>query len=285
MTESDIKNWLTPPNASTNFNSAQDQRHKDSCSWFFKDKLFTSWRSRPNNFLWLHGIPGCGKTILASTIIKSLSDEIKIRNKDKPAGESDAIVYFFLDSNDNAKRSLNQMLRWFICQLFCSHTDTQEDLQIVFEECRRGLEAPSTNQLKDLFQVMTSRLSCTNMIVDAVDEALDDSPEGNKRKEVLKWIFNLQTLGHGNLRVIATSRTQQDIEGYLSGLGYALCIDKLVYSDIEAYVRDRLFSDDRTVENHRDKSFPKPLGFTRWYSSPEVLRVIEKSVVQKAKGM
>lgn len=60
-----IERWLHAPDPSIDFNKALQQRHKDSGRWFLESSAFATWMTRPNSFLWLYGIPGCGKTILS----------------------------------------------------------------------------------------------------------------------------------------------------------------------------------------------------------------------------
>src|SRR5439155_25271684 len=71
-----IERWLSPPDPSTNYNKALQQRHEGLGLWFLKGDVFAKWKTRQNSFLWLHGIPGCGKTILSSAIIKDLDSKL-----------------------------------------------------------------------------------------------------------------------------------------------------------------------------------------------------------------
>jgi DNA replication protein DnaC len=67
-----LTDWLLPADPSTNFNRALGQRHHGSGQWFLEGKAYSAWKKEDNSFLWLYGIPGCGKTILSSIIIEDL---------------------------------------------------------------------------------------------------------------------------------------------------------------------------------------------------------------------
>ena len=67
-----IERWLSPPNPSTNYNRALQQRQEGTGLWFLQSHVYTQWKIQRNSTLWLYGIPGCGKTILSSTIIEDL---------------------------------------------------------------------------------------------------------------------------------------------------------------------------------------------------------------------
>ncbi|KAH0372123.1 purine and uridine phosphorylase, partial [Aureobasidium melanogenum] len=70
--QKEIRDWLSAPDPSTNYTNALEKRHPDTGLWFIDGEAFERWKGQPNSFLWLHGIPGCGKTVLSSTIIQHL---------------------------------------------------------------------------------------------------------------------------------------------------------------------------------------------------------------------
>jgi hypothetical protein len=49
-----LKDWLSPPDPSTNHNIARRAHHKGTASWFFEGSIFEKWKSSPS-FLWIHG--------------------------------------------------------------------------------------------------------------------------------------------------------------------------------------------------------------------------------------
>ena len=67
-----IERWLSPPDPSTNYNRALQQRQEGTGLWFLQSPMYIQWKTQQNSALWLYGIPGCGKTILSSTIIEDL---------------------------------------------------------------------------------------------------------------------------------------------------------------------------------------------------------------------
>ncbi|KAL1687582.1 hypothetical protein GGG16DRAFT_116816 [Schizophyllum commune] len=47
------------------------QRQDGTCHWLFEHDTYKRWIAASNGFLWLAGIPGSGKTVLASAVIQS----------------------------------------------------------------------------------------------------------------------------------------------------------------------------------------------------------------------
>ena len=48
------KQWLSPPDPSTNHIIARKAHHKGTASWFFQGSIFEQWKSSPS-LLWIHG--------------------------------------------------------------------------------------------------------------------------------------------------------------------------------------------------------------------------------------
>ncbi|KAH8978888.1 hypothetical protein EDB86DRAFT_850987 [Lactarius hatsudake] len=61
--ELDVRKWFSPPDPSTNHNTACDVYHSVPPIWFFEASVFMDWMSR-GSLLWIHGKPGSGKSIL-----------------------------------------------------------------------------------------------------------------------------------------------------------------------------------------------------------------------------
>jgi hypothetical protein len=94
----------------TNHENALSKHELGTGSWFIESADFISWTTNPNSTLWIHGIPGAGKTILSSTIIEN----IKALRATKP---SHKYIYFYFDFHDHHKQTVTGLLRSLIAQL------------------------------------------------------------------------------------------------------------------------------------------------------------------------
>ena len=177
---STVRKWLNSPDPSLNYNKALQQRHQGTGSWFLKSDIFAQWKTRPNSFLWLHGIPGCGKTILSSTIIEDL---------DKSAS-SRALLYF--DFNDTGTQSLDNMIRSLISQLYHKREDTRKPLDSLFSSCDDGRRQPTTESLCETLQNMFQQVDEVDIVLDALDECR--TRKGTRNQGLLSWMKALQEL-------------------------------------------------------------------------------------------
>lgn len=112
-----IRNWLSPSAPLFNWNRALDHRHPNTGSWFLRHPRYLDWKLESNSFLWLTGIPGCGKTILISSVIEDLN---KI--------QSHNLIYFYFDFGHSRQRTQDDMIRSLIIQLYEKRTDTRTHL-------------------------------------------------------------------------------------------------------------------------------------------------------------
>lgn len=255
--------WLSAPDPSINYNKALQQRHKGSGLWFLQSPAFAEWKTCSNSILWLHGIPGCGKTILSSTIIEDLNQTISL---------PETLLYFYFDFNDIKKQSLNNMVRSLISQLYYRLESTREEVDSLFSSCENECRQPTTESLCSLFLRSIKQADRVLIVLDALDEC--KTRKGDQTEGLLSWIRGFLDSELINVHLLVTSRPEQDIKTALEARmrteGIIPLQSELLVSDIHAYIRARLREDD---------------GFMRWRDRPEVQNEIETRLAEKAHGM
>ncbi|KAF8527082.1 hypothetical protein JB92DRAFT_1002439 [Gautieria morchelliformis] len=220
--------WLAAPDHWSKHRNARDLRQAMTGSWFMEGKHFQEWREAPHSFLWLHGIPGAGKTILCSTIVEELSRHCR----------SDpylAMAFFYFDFN-NKDTPPDAVLRSLIVQLSAQWASTPHALESLFSEKGQG-GAPGQEDLMSTLKTIISGFQAVYIVFDALDEC----PE---RSRFLTVIGDIHGWEFGLLHLLATSRKERDIEEALSGLiSQEVPMDEnLVDGDIQVHV-------SRTLEN------------------------------------
>ncbi len=60
----DLRSWLSATDPSSNLNRAREQRQTGTGLWFLHGDDFAHWKNDKESYVWLYGIPGCGKTVL-----------------------------------------------------------------------------------------------------------------------------------------------------------------------------------------------------------------------------
>ncbi|KAH6646793.1 hypothetical protein BKA67DRAFT_611497, partial [Truncatella angustata] len=256
----DITKWLAPPDVSTNFNKAIKARHKGSGRRLLESEAYMKWETGQSSFLWLYGIPGCGKTILTSTVIEDLQ-----KNQDLTRTP----LYFYFDFTDTRKQSFENVIRSLIIQMYYRNKDAQKHLNSLYSTCRDGKDQPSFDSLQKAFTNMIHELREVWIVLDALDEC-------TPRIELLSWMQDLaqnyQPLS--NVHILITSRPEQDIksaiERHADNEQMIAIRDDLLEADIRNYVQAR-------VREHE--------GLKRWQGRSDIQDRIEASLLDKADGM
>ncbi|KAF3250585.1 hypothetical protein TWF128_007440 [Orbilia oligospora] len=254
-----IKAWLSPSDCSINYNKAIRQRHKGTGSWLLESDNFDKWKTDRNSFLWLHGIMGCGKTILSSTVIESLSS-------------CRPLVYFYFDITDGDKQTFDKMIRSLLYQLYYQSSQAPPpQLEELFHSCEDGNIQPTSLLLSQTFLGMIEKTEEIWIVLDALDECNQE-----ERVELLSWMKGIRAVSErNNVHLLVTSRSDKnDIESGIRKLAhadYALEIQSsLTTRDISAYIRWRVREDD---------------GLERWRAYPDIQDEMEAELRRKSDGM
>lgn len=245
--------WLDAPDPSKNFIAAKSHLEKYSSSttaWFLKSQTFLDWENGSLPHLWINGVPGCGKTVLTSSLLDACSNQV---------------LYFFFDFRDSSKHSYDGLIRSLVYQLFKVRPSIRDDLKKLFEDSR----GKHVDTIK-LVEILDRNLSATWIVVDALDEC-------DELRKVLLWLRKLRQK-HTTVRLIITSRPLGDIKAEV--IRWGIPDDAIVPADgeptknvIKAYIVQRL-DEDENFEHLRTR-FPDGTWRTK----------IEETLLNKADGM
>ena len=271
-----LKNWLSPPDPSTNHNIARKVHHEGTTSWFFQGSIFKQWKSSP--LLWIHGkrtslflstaphtpltpifVAGSGKSVLWFVIschrclhtlrLSHSSGVIEDIKAEREAG-STIMAYFYCDFRNEDKQNCRSLVLSIISQLCAQSNLCCDTLSRVYLAHDKGAQKPSDNTLAKCLMEMVSLpiQSPIYLIVDALDECPNNSGLPTPREEVLDLIDNLARLRLLNLHICVTSRPEIDIRFALEPLT-TLCVSLHNQSgqkeDIVDYVGSVVHSDKK----------------------------------------
>jgi hypothetical protein len=203
--------------------------------------------------LWIHGIPGAGKTILASWLI----EEVQKHCKQSPKGLS-TYAYYYCYFGHNQDEAM-PFLRWIISQL---SRQVEAVPALVYDMFRRGGE-PSIVELLGSLEKALQSSNIVYIVIDAIDES---SP----RSDILGIIRDLATDPRfSNIQILVTSREYIDIERAIEKISVSISMsNSLVEEDIRIHVRSTLHS------NIKFRHWPRYL-----------LTEVEDALSTHAKGM
>lgn len=184
-------------------NIAAKLRQTGTGKWFLDSDDYAAWLEELNCHLWLSGIPGAGKTVLASAIID------KARRMVASSGGTSALAYFYCDYKDTQTLEASNILSSLVAQLSGYNEESMaillEQYQTFHKPGRQTTleEAPS---LVDLLQHMSTTFEEVYLIVDGLDEC------GHNTLEVLTELNKLGVVEESNISTLFLSRHELDIE-------------------------------------------------------------------------
>ncbi|PSN64889.1 HET-domain-containing protein [Corynespora cassiicola Philippines] len=255
-----ICSWLSAPDPSANYHKAHKQRQAETGLWLLESAKFAEWKERAASQLWLYGIPGCGKTILSSTVVENLlqygHDDTEI-----------VTAYFYFDFNDTQKQDPELMLRSLLCQLLRRAVVIPKGVDALFLSCENGQQKPSSHALLQVTKEAAQEFTHVYVVLDALDECTQRSELMDMLETVVGWQLD-------NLHLLMTSRKERDIESSLEEYirdEDTVCLQRdVVDQDIQRYVQQRL---------RVDKDLAK------WNKDAVVRQKIEATLMGGARGM
>ena len=255
-----MRRWLSAPDPCTNYQKALKQHQVNTSLWFLNSDQYAEWIANANSTLWLHGIPGCGKTILSSAILHNLLQHCS-------GDPGKAVVYFYFDFNDVQKQNPELMLRSLISQLSQKCIRIPKSFEALFSSCDNGHRQPSLQALQEVVQQMIREFPHVYIVLDALDEC-------SERIELMDVLETMAAWNLQNLHILLTSRKEREIESVLETFidqrNVISLQSRLVDGDIQKYVRQRL-STDRCLD--------------KWQKDATIKREIEDALMKGAHGM
>jgi hypothetical protein len=249
----EVYRWLQTLDPSPLHNRACEDYEPGTGEWTLRSPNWKDWLSGKHRCLWIHGIPGAGKTTLASFLIQNVKEHCR-----QMIGTTVGDCYYYCSFRHN-QHEASSFLRWIIGQF---SRQAEAVPTILYELYKSGVQ-PSIPNLLDILEATLDNFDAAYVVVDALDES-------NPRLDLLKIIRDLSTDARfSKIRLLATSREYLDIETIMIPISVDISMSNpLVEDDIRTCVRSLLAS---------------KLKFKRW--PKDLLLEVEETVSKEAKGM
>lgn len=254
-----IAQWLSAPDPSTNLNTARELHQPGTGQWLLDSDTYKAWKTVPASFLWLHGIPGCGKTILSSTVVTDLGNDI---------AASEYLLYFYFNFNDIDKRSTENAVRSMIDQLYRKSAGARSVVDSLYATHEKSGGQPGHAALQKVLCDMITKCRGAWIVLDGLDEC--ETRGRHTTDSVLTWIENLRS-SLPNVHILITSRPEEDIKSSIEAWAGTQEIvplqSGLVADDINAFIRTKVQQ------------------MARWRAQPETQNLIMSTINERANGM
>ncbi|PVF92064.1 hypothetical protein CPB86DRAFT_878135 [Serendipita vermifera] len=239
ISDKDALKWLDaiPPDSAYDFN--KDRRLDGTCEWIFKTEKYKSWMSGTGKRdIWVVGIPGAGKSVLATSLIDELRESTDLLT-----------LYFFFRDGDKQTVSPVEMVASIIAQLINSKIDTERLMRIL----KLRVESTSyftkeKDQLRDIKKLSATLIEMLRgfpmpvvVLLDALDECTDPSSvvkqlmEPATNPSSIASLMLMPSIGTDiPVRFVLTGRP--NVHEVFAPLPYVATIDMDVNEDIRKFI-------------------------------------------------
>ncbi|KAI3532766.1 hypothetical protein CSPX01_13226 [Colletotrichum filicis] len=197
-----ILSFFLKYNPQSNYEMSVKLRHPRTGMWLERHSSFQQWLRTQGSRLWLSGIPGAGKTVLAGSII----GHALARSSDTVA-----VGFFFCDYKNETTQSPVNILGGLAYQLAIQSEKAYSMLEEYYLELHpdKGLpRSPNTEDLGRTILRMFQVFDHTYIVVDGLDEC------GDHAEEVVEALCDIAE-NSDELSMALLSRDEDDIQRHL----------------------------------------------------------------------
>ncbi|KAL8835784.1 MAG: hypothetical protein Q9170_003178 [Blastenia crenularia] len=193
--------------------------------WLLESQEFHDWVQTDGSRLWLYGIPGAGKTVLAATVIE---EALRMSNT------SHAVAFFYCDFNTPATQKPDVILGSLVQQLAKQDEQSFQKVQTFCDrrnpDYRDDIDYDH-QELRDLILDVALCFDCATIIVDGLDECGLSSALVTELLSSLSLDLKDDLV---NVKTLFLSRDEIDIRDHLNSYTH-LAIDARI-GDLKLYV-------------------------------------------------
>jgi hypothetical protein len=193
-------------------------RHPLTGLWLLDGGPFIRWMETRNSKLWLSGIPGAGKTVLAGAMIDAAIQR---------DSESTAVAFFFCDYSEPKSHDPVNILCTIASQIARQDKNAFEKLNNYYKELNRDdtlAATPTVSRLTNLLLDMFDDFEHVLVVIDGLDEC------GEGMVDVAAVLCSLATRQRSSLSLALFSRYEQQVRNILE--------DEFEHVKIQAHPED-----------------------------------------------
>ncbi|KAK7454943.1 hypothetical protein Landi51_03152 [Colletotrichum acutatum] len=223
----EVHKWLKHTDPSNIHRDACKNHEPGTCEWILRVPEWAQYEQGDIRCLWIHGMPGAGKTILASQLANKIEKSCAQSNLN---GTVSIGINYYCHFGRNQDESA-PFLQWVLDRMCKKVKQVPDILWDMFED---GGE-PDPSDLLNAVEAVSHYFSSVFIMIDAVDES---SP----RDELLSVLRDLATDHRfAKIRLLVASREYLDIERVMREISTEVSMRNAeLDADIRLYTKNRL---------------------------------------------
>ncbi|KAF2686819.1 ankyrin [Lentithecium fluviatile CBS 122367] len=240
------------------FNTNVKLRYPTTGFWLKENDIFSKWIRETGTNLWLSGIAGAGKSVLAGLVIEECMNRMTAER---------AVAFYYCDYKDPKSHPVTTILCTIASQIARQNERSFQLLKDYFSDLHPPHQlkrTPELSELISLIRAMSTKFEDVRIVVDGLDECGDDVGE------ISNGLVSLVAEGT-NISLALFSRDEADIREALAHPRFAPIEIAAQTRDLDHYVRSDM---EQRINNKRLR-----------LKSVELKEEIVKQLVSKAQGM
>ncbi|EGO03310.1 hypothetical protein SERLA73DRAFT_149665 [Serpula lacrymans var. lacrymans S7.3] len=248
----ELADWLTPLNFRQTQSNIYGNRREGTGDWVLDNEVFKEWQTGCAKTMWCPGIPGTGKTVLASYIINFLTEKYNTPDV--------AVAYIYCNYKEQSTQTVYDLVASLLKQLVQDHSSTFTRVASQYQSYRQQGYRPTIQQVHNTLMSEIKQFQQVFVVVDALDEITESD---NKRYDLLN---KLRSLG---CSLLVTSREMDSIRKALRNVPYMHI--RAHDDDIRRYIEGRIL--------------PGTLLYELINGDPPLREEIIECIIKRAGGM
>lgn len=214
----ELRTWLQGADFEDDHDILRRAQIQGTGRWLFDNTQFKKWFDpmSKHTLLWMNGLPGAGKSVLASMVVDDIKDNTRTRNHPRK------VLYFYCKEGDRERDNFVAIGRCLLLQLL-----THEPKVVAYPHSVYRNSKQTTLQRKLVVEDLLEKalLAClptcpsVYIVLDGIDECAQEERHG-----IVQWfkklVENLPPANSNQLRVMFVSqsdtRERRDFSGIMS---------------------------------------------------------------------
>ena len=228
-----IMAWLSPLESQTSHATALLNHEEGTGQWFIESDQFQEWVEKPRATLYCPGIPGAGKTVMASLVVEHLR---KLFPRDDTA-----VLYVYCHHREQSSQSLESIISGLLKQLLQKKSEFPDNLEKAYlAHLEKGIR-PSISELTSILMSMLKTMSRVFLVVDALDEY-------SQSESALERLLNHLEVLSKDTNLMLTSRFAKSLtERYANAITVEIQAKE---ADVRIYLRSQMPNLPRCVKQN-----------------------------------
>lgn len=193
-----ILDWLTPTDQAAQQSDFINLREPATGQWLLDSPEFQAWLQTDKRTLFCPGIPGAGKTILASVVVDELTRRFK---EDKTVD----VAYLYCNFRRYEQRA-EELIASLLKQLSQGRPSLPESVKSLYDKHRDQRTRPSFDELSNGLRSVAAAYQRVFVVVDALDEC--QNTDGCRQRFLTEMLHLVDTY---KINLFATSRDIPEI--------------------------------------------------------------------------